>query len=136
MNIQNKEKKLSLKFKLKILFTDYLLIIGLISFFNIIFPHLDKNHPWFFWLCMYFIYYTCPEFFFKRTLGMRLWNVFIYNTRNSGFNKKFLIYSIVVILDRFVFSIFYLASAIHMFDNKLFLSEKISGLRWRKCNLK
>lgn len=123
---------LSLKYKLQILFTDYLIIIFLIFIIDTIFPYFDDNFPWLFWLVIYIIFYSFPEYIFRKTIGMKIWNTEISDNRNKNFKKKFLLYSILVFLDRYVFLVIHLASAGMLFDRKLLFSEKFSDLRWKK----
>lgn len=127
-------KNLTLKSKLIILFIDYIIIIIIISFLEkASITGLEQHYPWFFRLFIYILYYVIPEFFFKKTLGMRILKVKITdNNENKDFVTRFLIYTFLIFLDRFFFLIFYLFSAMMMFNNKLLLSEKLTNLRWEK----
>lgn len=123
---------LNIRDRLKILFTDYLIFIILIFIITSVFPLINYYFPRGFRLIAYVIYYTFSEYIFSRTLGMRLWNVEIYDVGNKNKLKRILIYSVLIILDRFVFSLYYLFLALLNYENKIFLSEKRSQFMWKK----
>lgn len=75
---------LNIRDRLKILFTDYLIFIILIFIITSVFPLINSYFPRGFRLISYLIYYTLSEYFFSRTLGMRLWNVEIYDVGNKN----------------------------------------------------
>lgn len=116
-----------------ILFIDYIVFITTIAFLDkASITGLEQQYPLILWLFVYILYYVVPEYFFKKTLGMKMLKVKITDDENKHFRKRFLIYTFLIFLDRFIFLIFYLASAIMMFDYKLLLSEKLTNLKWKK----
>lgn len=137
MGIKNKEginEDLSLKQKLTILFVDYIIIIGIISILDSVsITGLERDYVWSFRLSVYFLYYVFPEYFFKRTLGMKLFGVSLkMEIALKSFEKRFLLYSILVFFDRFLLLVIYIFGTLLLTDRNLLLSEKYSGLRWRK----
>lgn len=132
MKPNNENYELSMKSKVLILFMDYLMIILIISILRVFHIPFIEEHSILFWFIVYVLYYVLPEWFFKRTLAMRFQGVHIVDLRNNSSIKSFLIYSFLAFFDRIVFLIVYLIVAMLMFDYRLLLSEKLSGLRWRK----
>lgn len=141
MNQINKNKVdspaiLSLKLKLLVIFIDYIIIIAIISILNNT-PvlTLEQEHPWLFRLFIYFLYYVFPEYFYKKTLGMKFFGVFIFNKKTNSFKTRFLKYSLLVFFDRFLFLVIYTFGVLLSTDKNLLISEKFSGLIWKKKQL-
>jgi len=133
--IKNSELvEISKKIKVIIIFTDYIFIIGLISILTnkILDPVLDVNRPWLFRFIIYLFYYTLMEFYFNKTLGMKLFGVSIKGKSERKLDKPFLIYSVLVLFDRILFLVFYIFQVLFYSEKKLLISEKYSGFRWVK----
>jgi hypothetical protein len=126
--------EISKKSKVIIMFIDYIFIIALISILNSssILSFLEIDTPWLFRLLIYFLYYTLTEFYFNRTLGMKLFGVSIKFSKQIRLNKSFLIYSTLVLFDRVLLLVFYIFQVLLQSDKKLLISEKYSGFRWVK----
>lgn len=137
--IENNETEpavLSLRLKLLIIFVDYIIIIAIVSIIsNLSVVRLEQNHPWLFRLVIYLIYYVFSEYFFRKTLGMKFFGVFIFNKKSDSLNKRFLIYSLLIFFDRFLLLVIYIFRLLFFTDKKLLNSEKYSGLRWIKCKI-
>lgn len=136
MQLNNNHKSVSNSLKLLILFVDYAvfgLLFLLLDF--IVFFHLEivKISGWFFIGLVYFLFFTLSEHFFNRTIGMKLFKVSIENKKRGELNKSFIIYSLLIILDRFLLIVlFYFFRVFFHSKENLLLSEKYSGLRWIK----
>lgn len=130
-NIEGSKMILSLRTKLKILFIDYLFIICIISLLkSLLSIKLGFSYSLLFWLFIYIMYYVLPEYYFRCTLGMRLFKVSIKSKDLNNFKKRFLLYSVIVFFDRFVLIIFYIFGVLAFTDKKLLISEKYTGFRW------
>ena len=80
-----KHKEISNILKLKILFTDYFIIIFLIFILNDLMKSIlgiERGYPWLFRLLIYSIYFFLSELYFNKTLGMNLFGVSIVNKKN------------------------------------------------------
>lgn len=134
MNFLKKEKlqqNISLRLKLIILFVDYIIIIGIISIFDSLsITGIEEDYPWLFRLSIYFFYYVFPEYIFKYTLAMRLFNVSLKSKKTMDFKREFLIYSVLVFFDRFLLLVVYIFRVLFYSNRNLLLSEKYSGLSW------
>jgi hypothetical protein len=85
------------------------------------------------WMLSYIFYFVLPEFFFKRSLAMKLFGVKI--DEKNGTLKNQLIYMIFAFFDRtilFVINAFY--GIMGQNEYKLFFSENFSGFRLVKTN--
>ena len=129
-------KVVSIKLKLTILFVDFAifgLLISLLEYTIYFQLDLARDFPWLFRFFIYFIFFTLSEFFFNRTLGMKLFKVSITYKNDKKLIKAFVIYSILIMLDRFLFLlIIYFFRVFFHSKNNLLLSEKYSGIRWSK----
>lgn len=134
MNFLKKEKlqqNISLRLKLIILFVDYIIIIGIISIFDSLsITGIEEDYPWLFRLSFYFFYYVFPEYIFKYTLAMRLFNVSLKSKKPMDFKREFLIYSVLVFFDRILLLVVYIFRVLFYSNRNLLLSEKYSGLSW------
>lgn len=139
MNLTKKEKLLkdiSLRLKLIILFADYIIIIGIISIFDSLsMTSIEEEYPWLFRLSIYLFYYVLPEYIFKSTLAMRLFNVSLKSKNTMDFKREFFIYSVLVFFDRFLLLVVYIFRVLFFTNRNLLLSEKYSGLSWSNVNL-
>tara|TARA_R110002072_G_scaffold99971_4_gene219822 strand:- start:2441 stop:2842 length:402 start_codon:yes stop_codon:yes gene_type:complete len=130
-----KSKILTIKDKLIILFIDYMLfgITFLITediFWSI--PGLERQYPWLFRLFIFLIYFVFTEFYFGKTLGMKIFKVSI-NQNSYKSNIAFFKYSIIALFDRTIFIVLiYIFRVLFYSKNHLLISEKYSGLRWTK----
>lgn len=130
-NIEGSKMILSLRTKLLILFIDYLFIICIIFLLkSLLSIKLGFSYSLLLWLFTYIMYYALPEYYFRCTLGMRLFKVSIKSKDLNNFKKGFLLYSILVFFDRFVLLIFYIFGVLFFTEKKLLISEKYSGFRW------
>jgi hypothetical protein len=120
-----------MKSKLTILVIDYLLLIVIISTLSTIID-FDFISPWIYWIVVYIIYYFLFELFFNQTLGMFLFRVIIINKKKRELNKPFIIYSLLIFMDRILLLILYIFRVLLNSDNKLLISEKESNIRWVK----
>lgn len=136
MNLKRNEEiqeNLSLRLKLIILFIDYIIIIGIISILDFLsITGLEQDYAWLFRLSIYFLYYVFPEYVFKCTLGMRLFNVSLKTKTFKDFKKRFFLYSVLVFFDRCLLLVIYIFGVLLLTNKNLLLSEKYSGLRWQK----
>jgi hypothetical protein len=131
---QNITENLSLSLKVKILFLDYIILVVIISILDAIaLTGLEKEYVWLFWLSVYILYCVFPEFIFKRTLGMKLFKVSLKPKKLNDFKNVFLLYSVLVLFDRFLILVVYLFGVLLLTDRNLLVSEKFSGLRWRNA---
>ena len=134
MNFLKKEKlqqNISLRLKLIVLFVDYIIIIGIISIFDSLsITGIEEDYPWLFRLSIYFFYYVFPEYIFKYTLAMRLFNVSLKSKKRMDFKREFLLYSVLVFFDRFLLLVVYIFRVLFFSNRNLLLSEKYSGLSW------
>ena len=131
----NKNKNLSLKTKVIILFIEYFIFFGVSSvLYNLTISILEveRFYPWIFRLFIYLIYYAFAEFYFNKTLCMSMFGVSILNRKKGHFSKSFLTYTLLAFFDRFLFIIFYMFGVLLNYEKNLLLSEKHSGLRWIK----
>ena len=130
-----KNKNLSLKTKVIILFIEYFVFFGVSSVLynlTISFLEVDRFYPWFFRLFIYLVYYVFVEFYLNKTLCMSIFGVSISNRKKGHFSSSFLKYSLLALFDRFLFLIFYMFGVLLNYDKGILLSEKYSGLRWEK----
>jgi len=128
-----KHKEISNILKLKILFTDYFIIIFLIFILNDLMKSIlgiERGYPWLFRLLIYSIYFFLSELYFNKTLGMNLFGVSIVNKKKGKITKGFVIYSFIALLDRFILMIIYIFRVLFQSEKKLLICEKFSGLRW------
>lgn len=128
-----KHKEISNILKLKILFTDYFIIIFLIFILNDLMKStlgIERGYPWLFRLFIYSIYFFLSELYFNKTLGMNLFGVSVINKKKGKITKHFVIYSFIALFDRFVLMIVYIFRVLFQSDKKLLMCEKLSGLRW------
>ena len=63
---------------------------------------IEEEYPWLFRLSIYLFYYVLPEYIFKSTLAMRLFNVSLKSKNTMDFKREFFIYSVLVFFDRFL----------------------------------
>jgi hypothetical protein len=131
LNAGFNQNELSMKSKLTILVIDYLLLIVIISTLSTIID-FDFISPWIYWIVVYIIYYFLFELFFNQTLGMFLFRVIIINKKKRELNKPFIIYSLLIFMDRILLLILYIFRVLLNSDNKLLISEKESNIRWVK----
>lgn len=138
MITKDKNDNLSIRIKVLILFVDFTLFAILLSVIETFLSIFDIKvfNTWLFMLLIYFTFFTIPEFHFNRTLGMKFFKVLVTNRKSVKFDKKFLVYSIFVILDRSFLLVFlhFFKALFHSKDN-LLLSEKYSHLRWSKIKV-
>ena len=133
---KNTTSTVSNRTKIAILFVDFFmfaLIFMIIE--DIMYKYLgvEKVYPWIFRLIIYFVFFTMSEFVFNATIGMKLMKVSIVNRQKGRLNMTFILYSLFVVLDRFLLFIFIYSFRVLMYSNaNLILAEKISGLRWSK----
>lgn len=127
------QERLSLKLKLIILFIDYILIISIISILDFCsITGLEQDYAWLFWISIYFLYYVFPEYFFKSTLAMRLFNVSLETKNFKNFKNNFFIYSVLAFFDRCLLLVIYIFGVLLLTNKNLLLSEKYSGIRWKR----
>lgn len=129
-------RKLSNRLKLVILFVDYIIFAVLfLTIEDIVYSQLgiERVYPWLFRVLIYFIFYTLSEFYFNGTIGMKFFGVSIVNKKRGKLSKSFIIYSLLVFLDRFLLLLLVYFFRVFFYSKpNLLISEKYSGLRWSK----
>jgi len=129
------QESLSLRLKVIILCIDYMIfgvVISVLDFLPV--TGLEPVYAWLIMLSIYLLYYVFPEYVFKCTLGMRLFNVSLKRKTFKDFSKRFFLYSVLVFFDRFLLLVIYIFGVLLLTNKKLLLSEKYSGLRWQKID--
>lgn len=130
--------KVPLKTKLLILFVDFYIsqgISAIIYYADNSVSNYIRQHLLLILLLgisILILYHVLPEYFFKQTLGMKLFGAFISYKNEGSFKNKFPIYSLVALLDRRMFLIVYIARVLILSEKDLLFCEKISGLEWKK----
>ena len=135
--MKREKEKLKLKKKVTILFIEYFLFA---AFSQIIYEliclilNTERFYPWYIRILSFFVYYTLCELKFNKSFGMYLFKVELDNLNEKKLNLKFVIYSIGSILDRTILVPIHLLLALLNYEN-LFVSEKLSGIKWKNAEL-
>lgn len=134
--MRQSNQELLLRTKVLIIFIENFIFWGitfLLYNFVLSILKIDRFHPWYFRLFIYILYFVFSEFYFKKTLLMKFFNIHLTQKNMSKpFSIwTFIIYTIFIFLDRFVLVVFYMFGIFMLRTEKgLLISERFSGLRW------
>ena len=129
-----KKNSVSLIRKLGVLIIDFNIYQGFLGILYVSNNSLSawyREEPILFALLFYLIYFVLSEYLFHRTLAMWIFGVSIPHIRKKEKNK-FLKYSLLVFLDRNLFLIVYIFRVLFSINNPLLISERYSGLKWKR----